>query len=333
MKKTISIALIVCALFFTSCSLDNNNYEETPSDEEISLKLSSEKQIEKFVFNTNLNNGLKTIHNAVIDQKSNTITITFPPNTDISNIKPTLTISEKATITPKSEEVLDFSSPVNYIVTAEDKTTKKYIIETRIETSEESFCEIPNGDFESWRTYTQSEVNYDAPNEWTEGLVSILTRIFGKYTFFNKYDYPTGEGSALLIKRSIPGTSYNQGKSNGYIRFKCSKVPNKLTGKYKFFGSNLPDVIDTLRIAVHFSKTADTLTTSQLNTSTLPDRARYITIVEPTEDLTDFEIDVSEFIGQEIDYATIQLVLASKKITLNALNEYSSALIDDLKFE
>ncbi|MEE9361148.1 MAG: hypothetical protein V3U92_00955 [Cellulophaga sp.] len=199
-----------------------------------------------------------------------------------------------------------------------------------------SFPEIPNGDFESWRVETKdhltgTEVNYDVPNEWTEFFINDVLRFTSGHGFFNKYDYPTGDGSALLLERSFPGAS--ESKNNGFVRFNCITVPNKLTGRYKFIGSSLAStgIVDTLRIAVHFSKIIDTLTTLNLHNNVLPDRARYITIIEPTENFNYFEIDVSEFIDQEIDYATIQLIMKMGDSGLDA--EYSSAIIDDLKFE
>jgi hypothetical protein len=52
------------------------------------------------------------------------IAISVPFGTDLTNIVPTIGISEKATISPASGLARNFSSPVTYIVTAEDGVTE-----------------------------------------------------------------------------------------------------------------------------------------------------------------------------------------------------------------
>jgi len=58
-----------------------------------------------------------------------TITMSVPYGTDISNLSPTITVSEGATLTPASGLARDFTSTVGYTVTAEDgKTTSSYSV-------------------------------------------------------------------------------------------------------------------------------------------------------------------------------------------------------------
>ena len=52
------------------------------------------------------------------------IALSVPFGTDLTNLVPTITISEKATISPASGLPRNFSSPVTYIVTAEDGITE-----------------------------------------------------------------------------------------------------------------------------------------------------------------------------------------------------------------
>ena len=55
------------------------------------------------------------------------ITKNFPKGANVSNLSPSITFSKGATVTPNSGVAQNFSSPVTYIVTAEDgKTTKTY---------------------------------------------------------------------------------------------------------------------------------------------------------------------------------------------------------------
>jgi accessory colonization factor AcfC len=53
------------------------------------------------------------------------ITAEVPNGTDVTKLKPTITISKDATVAPKSGAETDFTDPVSYVVTAEDDTTKK----------------------------------------------------------------------------------------------------------------------------------------------------------------------------------------------------------------
>lgn len=63
----------------------------------------------------------------IIDSNSQNIRL-FINNQNIDAISPTITISEYATISPESGVIQDFSSPVEYIVTAENGDTLTYIV-------------------------------------------------------------------------------------------------------------------------------------------------------------------------------------------------------------
>jgi hypothetical protein len=83
-------------------------------------KLSSEASITGFEIESL--NQVGTISGA-------TITMSVPYGTDISNLSPTITVSEGATLTPASGLARDFTSTVGYTVTAEDgKTTSSYSV-------------------------------------------------------------------------------------------------------------------------------------------------------------------------------------------------------------
>lgn len=79
-------------------------------------------------------NGVRTLNTAkaiigftisgqissVINQESFLITVSVPQNTNISNLTPTITLSPFATVHPVSGVSQDYTSPVQYVVTAED---------------------------------------------------------------------------------------------------------------------------------------------------------------------------------------------------------------------
>lgn len=63
-----------------------------------------------------------------------TVTIEVKIGTDISSLEPEIKISPKATISPASEETVDFSNgPATYVVTAEDGDTKDWEVTVKTE--------------------------------------------------------------------------------------------------------------------------------------------------------------------------------------------------------
>jgi N-acetylneuraminic acid mutarotase len=85
----------------------------------ISCSKSSDKEILSFKFN-----GLNPPVEAVIS--GTTITATVEDGTDVTNLVPTIQVSEKASVSPNSGIAQDFSQPVTYTVTAEDGSNKNY---------------------------------------------------------------------------------------------------------------------------------------------------------------------------------------------------------------
>ena len=81
---------------------------------------SKEAKISKFQFTTD---GSKP---ATI--KGTNITYTFPYGANVTNLKASITISDKATISPKPEEARSYTKPVKFTVIAEDGTTQEYTV-------------------------------------------------------------------------------------------------------------------------------------------------------------------------------------------------------------
>lgn len=86
---------------------------------------SSEKIITAFSFATTDNAGLTTVIDGVVT--TDTIHVLFPTGTALTTLKPTITYKGKS-VSPPSKTSQDFSSAVQYIVTAEDGSTKKYTV-------------------------------------------------------------------------------------------------------------------------------------------------------------------------------------------------------------
>ena len=85
----------------------------------LSCKKESGKKITAFSITTPAAVG-------VINEEGKTITITVPASTNVTALVPTITISKKAKISPASGTAQNFTTPVTYTVTAEDKSSVNY---------------------------------------------------------------------------------------------------------------------------------------------------------------------------------------------------------------
>lgn len=63
---------------------------------------------------------------ATIDSSKKTITAVLPATTNLTKLIPTISVSNKATISPTSGQSVDFSKSVIYTVTAEDGSIQQY---------------------------------------------------------------------------------------------------------------------------------------------------------------------------------------------------------------
>ncbi|SNS58234.1 Lectin C-type domain-containing protein [Ekhidna lutea] len=106
MKNVYIILIAVGSSILFSCS-----DEESPS-------LSDAKKITSF-----------SIDGATvsIDESGKTISAELPLGSEVTALTPTIVISDKATVSPASGEVQNFTNPVTYTVTAEDGTTTSYV--------------------------------------------------------------------------------------------------------------------------------------------------------------------------------------------------------------
>ena len=126
MKK---IGFLVLSLFvFLSCSNDDDNGGE--------VKKSDAKEITAFTFLASDNDVLSEDVKAVIHNEEKIITAEVPSGTDVKALKPTIVISDKATVDPKEKVATDFTEAVTYTVTAEDGSTAKYAVTVTIAKSE-----------------------------------------------------------------------------------------------------------------------------------------------------------------------------------------------------
>ena len=64
----------------------------------------------------------------VIDQAAGTVTVTVSADTNLSMVKPVIGLPEGAKVSPASEEMMDFTSPVKYTVTGASGEKKEYTV-------------------------------------------------------------------------------------------------------------------------------------------------------------------------------------------------------------
>ncbi len=82
--------------------------------------LSDEAEILEFTFGPSID-----YEDAVIESGTATVDIIVIKGTDVNALAPSITVSEGATINPASGDIIDFTNPVTFTVTAEDGVTTK----------------------------------------------------------------------------------------------------------------------------------------------------------------------------------------------------------------
>lgn len=109
MKKTLSLSclFVMTMVLLSSCNLFN--------------KESDEKQIKSFAITTPFTEG-------VINESAKTIVVDLPEGTDVTNLVPSIVVSDLATVNPASGTAQDFTNPVTYTVTAENGSTATYVV-------------------------------------------------------------------------------------------------------------------------------------------------------------------------------------------------------------
>ncbi|MGZ3837744.1 MAG: outer membrane protein assembly factor BamB family protein [Flavisolibacter sp.] len=120
MNKPLQLVLFFCLLF--SCKKKE-------------LQLSSNKTIETFAFTAVLNPGLLADISGVV--KNDSVLVLVPSTVSLSSLTPNITFSGSS-INPANCQGQNFTNPVVYSVTAEDKSVKNYVVCVRLLSAEKS---------------------------------------------------------------------------------------------------------------------------------------------------------------------------------------------------
>lgn len=132
---------------------------------------------------------------AVIDTDTHTVTCSVPYSMNLGGIKPTVTVSQAATISPASETYINLNSPFIYVVTSEDGNEQEWtIIANRLPVSSEA-------EILSFWTDGLLSVDIDSENATVDAVISRMYDISALS--------PTFVLSNLATINHTTGTTYN----------------------------------------------------------------------------------------------------------------------------
>ncbi len=87
-----------------------------------------ENMIYEFVFEATMNESLQEDVAGTIDQDEQTVHLLVPFDANLAELTPTIQLSDYASVSPESGETVDFTDPVNYIVTAAHGQERHYMV-------------------------------------------------------------------------------------------------------------------------------------------------------------------------------------------------------------
>lgn len=197
---------------------------------------SSEAKILSFVFDKEVAAANAVVMGEpVIDETSKTIKFTVNSEAtaeELAALVPTIEVSEKATVTPASGEVGDFSNgkTVTYTVTAENGTTAEYVASVS--------SQVAVYGFETWVAGVEDqepENTFYNPDGWCSSNAGVqLLKAFGLaegYVVEATNDAHSGEKAALITSIDTKGADWG--------------APKVTTGSL-FLGTFIPDMSNTL---------------------------------------------------------------------------------------
>lgn len=152
---------------------------------------------------------------AKIDPTTKAITATLPSTADLTKLKPTISISDKAFVTPVSGNVIDFSKPVNFMVTAEDGSSQSYVVTLVKEAPPVQAVTIKSGNNPSTNVvYVIGSSTLYALNASTGKEIWNYDNN-GRILFANSTIY---DGNIVLVSKGVKFINASTGVLNGEIQ-------------------------------------------------------------------------------------------------------------------
>jgi hypothetical protein len=190
-KKIAQLAFVLLATTFWSCQ----------QDFVLPTARNSEKLILKFSFNQ-----LTPIVNATIDETTKTITAVVPQTVDLATLKPSISISVKAKVSPDSGQIQNFTNPVTYVVTAENGKTRTYTVTVTKDVPVATGGILPRSITfisNALRVNDLETINFTWDNAVLTKMVSTKTGVVEENRFTRN-----SEGLITKIENVFNGTSY-----------------------------------------------------------------------------------------------------------------------------
>ncbi|KLU60315.1 cadherin-like beta sandwich domain protein [Peptococcaceae bacterium CEB3] len=150
------------------------------------------------------------VGSSTIDTTNHTVTFHMPYGTDVSSLTPTISASAKATVSPTSGTAQDFSSPVTYKITAEDRSTQVWMASCVVDPPPAHMVSVTANPPDGGNVFADS-------SSCREGaMVTVGAVPNSGYTFVNWmendtvvstldiYEFPMGTADAALVANFTP---------------------------------------------------------------------------------------------------------------------------------
>jgi hypothetical protein len=217
-NRFLSISVVAALLTFTVTLFSGCEETEDPKE------LSSDKEITAFGFTTPAAVG-------VINETAKTIAVSVPAGTDVKALVPTIVMTG-VSVSPPSGVANDFTSPVTYTVTAEDKTMAPYTVTVSVGTGPAG-GELTNAMINQSSSVTIPKGVYTVPQNLTLTANHTLTLSPGVVLLFAQGRGFTVESGARLIAN---GTAADKIEFNSGVT-----VTNRQAGDWSMIELNGSD--------------------------------------------------------------------------------------------
>lgn len=160
------------------------------------------------------------------------ITVHLPMGVNVDQLKPTIVLSENATITPASNTVQNFMAPVEYVVTAEDGSSQKYTVNVKVAaTVNFTLNPLSNTELEQGGVLLLTGQNFAAPanvkvilqHVKSNAVIEIKassTSTSGLLFFEAAEDLPVGEYTVMLYV----GSQFTKTSDNVTVVYRAPEV-------------------------------------------------------------------------------------------------------------
>lgn len=144
---------------------------------------SSEKAIVSLTLEKLAHSQFLTDYHGVVDESAKTVSVVVPYGSDLTALRPRLSLSDGASSEPASRIPVDLSSPVIYTVTAADESTQPYTVSATVLDQEASTSNVLSGLSldQGSLTFDAATLNYELPLGATVSSIAVTPRAVSPY--------------------------------------------------------------------------------------------------------------------------------------------------------